>query len=74
MAVLDRTRKGRTFRRIAGEALTALLDGGELPADATEKPAAPAPGPDTPTVSAASADLETAGESAAVDTEGPADK
>ncbi|MDR7326333.1 MULTISPECIES: proteasome subunit alpha [Catenuloplanes] len=74
VAVLDRTRRGRTFRRITGEALTALLEGGDLPADAVEKPADPAPGPDTPTVSAASADLETAGESAAVDEGGPAEK
>jgi proteasome alpha subunit len=74
VAVLDRTRKGRTFRRFATEALSTLLEGGDLPADSTEKPGSPAPGPDTPTVSAASADLETAGESAAVDDEPPADK
>ena len=75
VAVLDRARKGRTFRRITGAALTALLDGdakaaaaAEAPADATSaddvaaqetgdaKP--PAPGPDKPTSSAGSADLE----------------
>ncbi|MFG2102904.1 proteasome subunit alpha [Micromonospora echinaurantiaca] len=64
VAVLDRRRVGRTFRRITGAALTALLDGG--PAKA-EEPAA-AGGPTTPTTpteeahkptsSAGSADLE----------------
>ncbi|WP_406044444.1 proteasome subunit alpha [Micromonospora sp. NBC_00898] len=63
VAVLDRRRVGRTFRRITGAALTALLDG-DASADA-----APAPGrAKTPTVpteeankpitSAGSADLE----------------
>jgi proteasome alpha subunit len=75
VAVLDRSRKGRTFRRIVGVALVGLLDGdakaaaaAEAPADATSaddvaaqetgdaKP--PAPGPDKPTSSAGSADLE----------------
>jgi proteasome alpha subunit len=60
VAVLERARRGRTFRRVTGAALTALLADGE----ATPEPeieaeaAAPAPGPDKPTVSAASADLE----------------
>ena len=73
--MLDRSRKGRTFRRIVGAALVGLLDGdakaaaaAEAPADATSaddvaaqetgdaKP--PAPGPDKPTSSAGSADLE----------------
>ncbi|MEH1015138.1 proteasome subunit alpha [Micromonospora sp. CPCC 206060] len=60
VAVLDRRRVGRTFRRITGAALTALLDGGstaaaEAPA---EEPKQPSTGPEKPTVSAASADLE----------------
>ncbi|MDO3705805.1 proteasome subunit alpha [Micromonospora sp. C28SCA-DRY-2] len=64
VAVLDRRRVGRTFRRITGAALTALLDGGAAKA---EEPAA-AGGPTTPstpteeahkpTSSAGSADLE----------------
>lgn len=64
VAVLDRRRVGRTFRRITGAALTALLDGGAVKA---EEPAA-AGGPTTPTTpteeahkptsSAGSADLE----------------
>jgi len=62
VAVLDRSRKGRTFRRISGAALTTLLGGGE---DQPEKEvgeagdvAPPAPGEEKPTVSAASVDLE----------------
>ena len=62
VAVLDRSRKGRTFRRISGAALTTLLGGGE---DNPEKEvgvagdvAPPAPGEEKPTVSAASVDLE----------------
>jgi proteasome alpha subunit len=65
VAVLDRSRKGRAFRRIADAALTTLLGGGsDTPAkelgDAGATPDAtpPAPGPDKPTVSAASVDLE----------------
>jgi proteasome alpha subunit len=65
VAVLDRSRKGRAFRRIAGAALTTLLGGGsdnpekELgDAGAAADAAPPAPGQDKPTVSAASADLE----------------
>jgi proteasome alpha subunit len=65
VAVLDRRRKGRTFRRISGAALITLLGGGaDVPekelgdageaADATP----PAPAENKPTVSAASADLE----------------
>ena len=62
VAVLDRTRKGRAFRRITGAALTTLLGGGK---DVPEKEvgeagdaAPPAPSEQKPTVSAASADLE----------------
>jgi proteasome alpha subunit len=62
VAVLDRRRKGRAFRRITGAALTTLLGGGK---DEPEKEvgeagdaAPPAPGEDKPTVSAASVDLE----------------
>jgi proteasome alpha subunit len=65
VAVLDRRRRGRAFRRIAGDALTSLLAGGkDTPAKelgdagASADAAPPAPGPETPTVSAASADLE----------------
>jgi proteasome alpha subunit len=65
VAVLDRRRRGRAFRRIAGAALTTLLEGGKDTPDkelgdagASADAAAPAPGPETPTVSAASADLE----------------
>ncbi|MGS2615702.1 proteasome subunit alpha [Micromonospora sp. LZ34] len=64
VAVLDRRRVGRTFRRITGAALTGLLDGDAAKAEE----AAAAGGPETPTVpteeahkpstSAASADLE----------------
>ncbi|MEU7799582.1 proteasome subunit alpha [Micromonospora arborensis] len=64
VAVLDRHRVGRTFRRITGAALTALLDGDVSAAEQS----AEAGGPDTPaqptteshkpTTSAASADLE----------------
>jgi proteasome alpha subunit len=76
VAVLDRSRRGRTFRRITGVALVGLLDGdAEAAAPATAAPAdgesaddvaaqetgdakPPAPGPDKPTSSAGSADLE----------------
>ena len=61
VAVLDRRRKGRTFRRITGAALTTLLAGGvDVPekelGDVDAEP--PAPAEDKPTVSAASVDLE----------------
>jgi proteasome alpha subunit len=60
VAILDRARKGRAFRRLAGAALTGLL-GGEQSAgddpDVTE-PRPPAPAQDKPTVSAASVDAE----------------
>jgi proteasome alpha subunit len=69
VAVLDRSRKGRAFRRIAGAALTTLLGGGaDTPdkelgdAGASTEAAPPATGPDKPTVSAASVDLEGAPE------------
>jgi proteasome alpha subunit len=60
VAVLDRRRKGRAFRRITGAALITLLGGGKE--DGTDEPtgdaAPPAPGDGKPTVSAASVDLE----------------
>jgi proteasome alpha subunit len=61
VAVLDRRRKGRTFRRISGAALTSLLEGGE---DVPEKElgdldvSPPAPAGEKPTVSAAAVDAE----------------
>jgi proteasome alpha subunit len=71
VAVLDRTRRGRAFRRISGAALTTLLGGGEdvpekelgdaagpAPGDA----AAPAPGEGKPTTSAASEGHDTKGD------------
>ncbi|SCL72597.1 proteasome alpha subunit [Micromonospora citrea] len=62
VAVLDRRRVGRTFRRVTGAALTALLDGGkgaepEVSAR-PETPTAPAEEAKKPTTSAGSADLE----------------
>jgi proteasome alpha subunit len=63
VAVLDRRRKGRAFRRITGAALITLLEGGKE--DGTGEPtgepgdaAPPAPADGKPTVSAASVDLE----------------
>ena len=77
VAVLDRSRKGRAFRRITGTALTSLLGGGkDTPAKelgdagAVTEAAPPAPGPEKPTVSAASVDLEGTGST----TEGDDDK
>ncbi|MET8041276.1 proteasome subunit alpha [Micromonospora sp. NPDC005215] len=64
VAVLDRHRVGRSFRRITGAALTALLDGdvsaAEQPAEAggPDTPAQPTTESHKPTTSAASADLE----------------
>ncbi|AVT38099.1 proteasome subunit alpha [Plantactinospora sp. BB1] len=62
VAILDRRRVGRTFRRITGAALVSLLEGAPAKADGGEAPAAepkaPAPGPDKPAESAGSADLE----------------
>jgi proteasome alpha subunit len=62
VAVLDRRRKGRAFRRISGAALTTLLSGGK---DEPEKEVGeagdvvpPAPGEAKPTVSAAAVNLE----------------
>jgi proteasome alpha subunit len=62
VAVLDRTRLGRAFRRITGAALTSLLEGG---ADVPEKEigeagdaAPPATAAPKPTVSAAPVNLE----------------
>ncbi|MBQ1041387.1 MULTISPECIES: proteasome subunit alpha [unclassified Micromonospora] len=63
VAVLDRGRVGRTFRRITGAALTALLDGDAeadtAPAPGRAKtPAGPTEEAKKPTTSAGSADLE----------------
>ncbi|MCX5064819.1 proteasome subunit alpha [Micromonospora lupini] len=64
VAVLDRQRVGRTFRRITGAALTSLLDGdvadAEQPAEAggPDTPAQPTTEAHKPTTSAGSADLE----------------
>jgi proteasome alpha subunit len=64
VAVLDRRRKGRAFRRIVGAALTTLLAGGKEEAGKDQSEfeagdaAPPAPHEDKPTVSAASVDLE----------------
>ncbi|MEU4771724.1 proteasome subunit alpha [Micromonospora sp. NPDC023644] len=62
VAVLDRRRVGRTFRRITGAALTALLDGdkaAEEPVSARpEAPTSPTEEAKKPTTSAGSADLE----------------
>jgi proteasome alpha subunit len=69
VAVLDRRRKGRAFRRITGAALITLLEGGNDDAGGdggdTEvgDAAPPAPREDKPTVSAASVDLEGAADS-----------
>ncbi len=75
VAVLDRTRRGRAFRRIAGAALTTLLSGG---ADVPEKQVGdigdavpPAPAEHKPTVSAAAENLE--GEAPKKDGKGGAD-
>ncbi|SCL36028.1 proteasome alpha subunit [Micromonospora nigra] len=71
VAVLDRQRIGRTFRRITGAALTALLDGdtapaGEEPAGGPSTPTVPTEPAHKPTTSAGSADLEDkSGENAA---------
>ena len=63
VAVLDRRRVGRTFRRVTGAALTALLDGDAeadtAPAPGRAKtPAVPTEEAKKPTTSAGSADLE----------------
>ncbi|TQJ22524.1 proteasome alpha subunit [Micromonospora sp. A202] len=64
VAVLDRHRVGRTFRRITGAALTALLDSDVAAAEQPESaggpdtPTAPATESHKPTTSAGSADLE----------------
>ncbi|MGN9768490.1 proteasome subunit alpha [Micromonospora sp. SD12] len=61
VAVLDRRRVGRTFRRITGAALTALLDGdkAEEPVSARpDTPTSPSQEAKKPTTSAGSADLE----------------
>jgi proteasome alpha subunit len=78
VAILDRDRRGRTFRRLVGPALANLLDGSapapappavEPAKEAAEEPRPPAPGPDKPVESAGSADLEGGPE-----TEGSGDK
>jgi proteasome alpha subunit len=60
VAVLDRQRVGRTFRRITGAALTALLDGKAAPpaSDLPDTPSVPTGEAGKPTSSAGSADLE----------------
>ncbi|SCL28942.1 proteasome alpha subunit [Micromonospora rhizosphaerae] len=63
VAVLDRRRVGRTFRRVTGAALTALLEGdtsaGAAPAPGRAKtPTAPTEEAKKPSTSAGSADLE----------------
>ncbi|WP_433528616.1 proteasome subunit alpha [Micromonospora sp. CA-263727] len=61
VAILDRNRVGRTFRRITGAALTALLDGGaeaEAEGDRAKTPTTPTEEAHKPTTSAGSADLE----------------
>ncbi|MFF5173555.1 proteasome subunit alpha [Micromonospora sp. NPDC000089] len=63
VAVLDRQRVGRTFRRVTGAALTALLDGDSsadtAPAGGRAKtPTVPTEEAHKPTTSAGSADLE----------------
>jgi proteasome alpha subunit len=64
VAVLDRTRTGRTFRRIVGNALTALLDQTAAPTPEDEPAAEAAPG-DEP--AGASADEPVAGDKPAGD-------
>ncbi|MGW4501558.1 proteasome subunit alpha [Micromonospora sp. NPDC004336] len=62
VAVLDRRRVGRTFRRVTGAALTALLDGDKAAEPEVsarpETPTAPTEEAKKPTTSAGSADLE----------------
>ncbi|WP_446214247.1 proteasome subunit alpha [Micromonospora sp. IBSANI012] len=63
VAVLDRRRVGRTFRRVTGAALTALLDGdaaGDAPpvGGRAKTPTVPTEEAHKPSTSAASADLE----------------
>jgi proteasome alpha subunit len=60
VAVLDRRRRGRAFRRITGPSLTTLLGQGTVPEqDLGETDAAPPnPAEDKPTVSAASVDTD----------------
>ncbi|GAA4448975.1 proteasome subunit alpha [Phytohabitans houttuyneae] len=60
VAVLDRRRTGRTFRRVTGVALTSLLTEEEPPAPATESPSEPPPAQEkkAPPQSAGSDDLE----------------
>ncbi len=60
VAILDRARRGRTFRRLAGAALTGLLGGEESAGDDPDvtEAKAPAPPQDKPTVSAASENEE----------------
>ncbi|GIF47877.1 proteasome alpha subunit [Asanoa ferruginea] len=75
VAILDRARRGRTFRRLTGTVLIDLLNGGtaapsssskpkpsgdeaDKPAEGKEGAKPPSSGPDKPTSSAGSADLE----------------
>jgi proteasome alpha subunit len=77
VAVLDRRRRGRAFRRITGAALITLLHQGTVPEqDLGETDAAPpSHAADKPTVSAASVDAEGADATEASEgTEGGAKK
>ncbi|WP_027347239.1 proteasome subunit alpha [Hamadaea tsunoensis] len=55
VAILDRARKGRAFRRITGNALTTLLDPPAVPG-AKEEPAAAEPAPAEPAAETPAAD------------------
>jgi proteasome alpha subunit len=73
VAVLDRRRKGRAFRRIAGAALISVLEGGKdmpeaRPGDVDSAPPAPAEG--KPTVSAAPIEEQPRDEPTADETNG----
>lgn len=58
VAILDRRRRGRTFRRITGAALTELLDQPPAQGAEAQDTSGPQPGPEKPTASAASTDTE----------------
>jgi proteasome alpha subunit len=62
VAILDRRRVGRSFRRITGAALTSLLEEEAVAkpeeTGGSDEPKPPTPGPEKPTSSAGSADLE----------------
>jgi len=58
VAILDRRRRGRTFRRITGAALTELLDQPPAQGAEAQDTSGPQPGPEKPTASAASTDTD----------------